>query len=97
MSDRERVAEPEEILPPPSAELVLIRVFVEAFLETAPPKQARSFMRVATGILADEESLALAFPIRPTARQPEITKARRGAVAMYRQLLPTLMARVPPR
>lgn len=96
MSERVAGIEPEE-LPAPSAEMVLLRVLAEAFLATSTPKRARAFMNVATSILADEESLSLAFPIRPASRQPEITKARRGAVAMYRQLLPTLMARVPPR
>ena len=89
--------EPYDELPPPSAELVLMRVFVESFLETAPPKQARAFMRVATAILENEQSVSLAFPLRPSPKQPEITRARMLAVALYQQLLPTLMARVPPR
>lgn len=97
LSDKERAAEPDEILPPPSAELVLIRVFVEAFLETAPRKQARAFMRVAAGILADEASLALTFPIRPKSDAAKTADARRKALAQFRALLPVLIARLPPR
>ena len=96
MIEPEGAVAPEE-MPAPSAELILIRVFVEAFLATSTPKRARAFMSVATSILADEESVSLAFPIRPTQRQPQLTRARRGAVGLYKQLLPTLMARVPPR
>lgn len=92
--------EPHEAddLPAPSAELVLIRVFVESYLATAhrkPRERARSFMTVAAGILADEESVSLVFPIRPAPDQGAATRARRQALVMFRQLLPTLLARIP--
>lgn len=93
--DAERVSEQETDLPPSSPELWLIRLFVESFLETASPKQARAFMRVANGIAERAESAAL--PIRAAARTLEAARAMRSGLAAYREMEPTLMARVPPR
>lgn len=83
-------------LPPPSPELVLIRIFVESYLATVPRKRAMAFMKQASEILATEESMALLFPIRPQSDHASIARARRQALAMYRQLMPTLLARMPP-
>lgn len=93
----ELASEPDE-LPCPSAELVLIRVMVTAFLKTAhmkPRSRAREFVRIASDLLADEESAALVFPIRPASQQQHAARARRQAVAMYRQYLPVFMAALP--
>lgn len=85
-------------LPAPSPELVLVRVCVEAYLATAhvkPRQRARAFLRVASTILADEESVALTFPIRPSADARAVTEARRQAIAVFRQYIPVFMARLP--
>lgn len=91
----DRDSEAEE-LPPPSPELVLIRVFVESFLQTAPPEQAQAFMDAATSILADEATASLVIPIRAKPQYGRTAKARREAVAHFRALRSVLMARVPP-
>lgn len=88
---------PEEI-PAPSAELVLIRVFAEAFLAMAhlkPRSRAREALKLASEILATEESVALTFPIRPNTFERETSRARRQAIAVFRQYLPTFAARLP--
>lgn len=90
--------EVEAGLPEPSAELVLIRVAVEAYLATAhlkPRLRARAFLDVASRTLADEESVALLFPIRPKRDHASVSQARREAIAMFRQFLPTFVARLP--
>lgn len=91
------VSPPEE-LPPPSAELVLIRVMVEAFLVSADlPKGKRAFgaVRVASEILATEETVAALFPVRPRSQQAAQARARRQAIAMFREWTPLFAARLP--
>lgn len=96
MSVAESVAGSE--LPKPDASYVLIRVFVEAYLSTAhlPRKErAPAFLQVASEILANEESVSLLLPIRPASEHAAVSSARRAALALYRQYLPVLLARVP--
>lgn len=96
-ADREVLADE---LPAASPELVLVRVAIEAYLASAhlkPRDRARAFVKTATSILADEESVALAFPIRPATHHEATAKARRGAIALWKHLLPTFMARLPKR
>lgn len=90
---------PEEMsLPPPSAELVLLRVAVESFLANSKPKDADRFLRHMAATLASEESVAELLPIRPSSQHAAQRKARREAVAMFKQmLLPVWLARVPRR
>lgn len=86
-------------LPPPSAELVLIRVFVQASLATAhekPKHRARALLARASSILRDEETVALLLPIRSASERASVTRARREALAMFRQLMPTFVAELPP-
>lgn len=95
--DRDAVAEE---LPSPSAELVLIRVFVSAYLRTAhekPRRRAPALLEHAARLLDNEESVALLLPIRPPAMRAELSRARRQALTMFRQLLPSLIASVPPQ
>lgn len=88
-SERETEA---ERLPAPSAELVLIRVMVSAYLATAPRRRAEAFLRHAATLLENEESVSLLLPIRPPTQHSALSKARRQAVAMFRELLPALVA-----
>jgi hypothetical protein len=86
-------------LPPPSPELVLIRVFVQAYLATAhekPRRRARAFLDAATRTLADEESVSLLLPYRPSTERAAVNLARRRAVALFRALTPSLVAKLPP-
>lgn len=84
-------------LPAPSAEIVLIRVFVQAYLATTSRRRADAFLQHAAGILEDEESVSLLLPIRPSWQHGAVARARRGAVAIFRQVLPALIASLPPR
>lgn len=81
-----------EPLPSPSAELVLIRVFVQAHLATAPRKQAAAFLRHVATLLENEESIARLLPIRPCAQHGEVTRAQRGALALFRRYVPSFVA-----
>lgn len=84
---------------PVTAERVLLRVFVQAYLATAhekPQRRARAFLRRASSLLSDEESLAVVLPIRAKATDREISSARRDALAIYEQLEPFFVAALPP-
>jgi hypothetical protein len=82
-------------LPEPDAALVLIRVLVQAHLATISRRRGEAFLRHATEILASEENLELLFPIRPRTQHAALNKARREAVGLFRQLLPSLIASLP--
>lgn len=93
----ETASQPDD-LPAASPELVLIRVFVQAYIATAhekPRRRARAFLHRASTILADEESVSMLLPIRPAAAHAEVSRARRQALAMFRQLVPALTAELP--
>jgi hypothetical protein len=99
VSELKAESAPDGDLPDPSAELVLIRVAIEAYLSTAhvkPRNRARTFFDAASRILADEESVAALFPIRPAPKHSAVRKARRQAVAMWDAFVPTFLARLPP-
>jgi hypothetical protein len=96
MSDAEHPESKTDIgeMPEPSAEIVLIRVAISAFLATTSEKRAEAFLRHMAETLADEESLAAISPIRRATHARSVSKARRGAVAMFDALLPTFQAYV---
>lgn len=81
-------------LPEPSAELILLRVMAEAYVATMPRKKGERFLRTVAEKLANEESFASVFPIRPTPQWIASRTARRQAVGQYRAWLPTFLARV---
>lgn len=85
-------------LPPPSAELVLIRVFVTSYLATAherPKRRAEAFLSEAARLLKSESTVALLLPIRPAAQHSELTRVRKEAVALFSHLLPLFVASLP--
>jgi hypothetical protein len=90
----ERAHKPEE-LPPPSAELVLWRVSVEAYLACAGKKRSERFLQLMAEKLANEENLSQVFQIRPTEDAIRVRRARREAVAMFERYLPIFLARLP--
>lgn len=96
MGEAERSVEPTPI---PGPGVVLLRVFVEAYLATAhekPRRRARAFLDHASRLLATEESLARSFPLRPSGDHAAMTQARQEAIALYRAFLPTFIAAIPP-
>jgi hypothetical protein len=89
-----QVASDDRSQPPPSASLVLIRVFVTAFLKTQPRKRSEAFLDEAAAMLASEDRLTELFPIRPEADHAAVRQARREAVAMFKLNLPTFLASI---
>lgn len=81
-------------LPPPSPEIILIRVAISAYLSTNSKKKGDAFLKAMAEILRDETSLAAVVAIRGPAQADAVAKARRGAMALFRALLPTLLGRV---
>lgn len=90
------LAHSPEDLPPPSAELVLWRVSVEAFIASAGRKRSERFLRLMAEKLANEENLSQVFHIRPSADALRVQRARREAAAMFERFLPVFLARLPP-
>lgn len=87
-----------EELPAPSAELVLIRVAIQAYMASAhekPRRRARAFLTAASSILADEQSVSELLPIRPATAHARVMASRRAAVAIWRQMLPVFIAKLP--
>ncbi|WP_332763991.1 hypothetical protein [Phenylobacterium sp.] len=99
MSEPQHIADPPapSELPPPSAEIVLLRVFASAYLTTVSRKKGDAFLRAAAEILRDEESLAAVMPIRGASQAAAVSKARRGAIALFRALTPTFLGRLGPK
>lgn len=91
MPERQLLTE-ESSLPPPDAGLVLIRVFVTAYLKTQPRKRGEAFLAEAAAMLASEERLTKLFPIRPGADHAAVQRARREAVTAFELNLPTFLA-----
>lgn len=91
-------ASASEELPAPSAELVLIRVMVCSYLATSgerPKRRGAAFLSEAARLLENEDTVALLLPIRPASQHAELARARRRAVTLFRQLLPTFVASLP--
>jgi hypothetical protein len=85
---------PDLQLPPPSAEFVFCRVAVESFIEVVGPKKGEKFLRCIGERLANEERLAEVIRIRSKAEDAAVCKARREALAWYRAMLPTFIAKL---
>jgi hypothetical protein len=75
--------------------LVLLRVFVESYLATAPRKKGEKFLRMAGEALAEEELLASVFQIRPSRQHAAVRRARKEAAAIFERYLPVWLARLP--
>lgn len=82
-------------LPVPSAEMILLRVMVQAHLSTVSKRRGEAFLRACADILATEDSIALVVPIRDAGAHADIAVARKHAIAMFRGYLPTLIASLP--
>jgi hypothetical protein len=77
MSEQQQAEPPNlpEDLPAPSAEFVMMRSFVEAYLSTNSRKKGQRFLRAVSESLATEESVAFLLPIRPSSQHAAISKA----------------------
>jgi hypothetical protein len=85
-------------MPAPSAELVLYRVTMMALLRNMKRSAADAVLQDMAETLANEEAVsALIIPIRDPAGHSQVQRARRGAVAIFRQYLPIFVSALPPR
>lgn len=84
-----------EELPAPSAELVLYRVTMQAFLRNMKRKDADEFLRELCETLASEDAVSQVIPLRGPGRYSDVQRARRGAVAIFRQYLPIFLSALP--
>jgi hypothetical protein len=81
-------------LPPPSAELVLFRIHVEAVVAVLGRRKGERYLRLMAQKLAAEENLSSLFPIRPQKDFASVQRARRQAAAIFERLLPVFLARL---
>lgn len=88
----EHHADPADF-PEPSAELVLLRAFVEAQLAILPRRKGERFLNVAARAIASEEKVV---PLKPSSRRLAARRARQQAATVFAQHLPKLLARLPP-
>lgn len=84
-------------LPEPDAAVVLWRVSVQAFIATAPRRRSERFLKAMAETLASEDAVSDILPIRPRGDHAAVQRARREAVAAFRQLLPAFLAALPPK
>lgn len=77
--------------------MVLWRVAIECFIAMNRRKDGEKFLRLMAEKLASEESLAEVLPIRPAAMYADQRRARRQAIAIFKQVVPVFLARVPRR
>jgi hypothetical protein len=82
-------------LPPPSAEMVLWRITMQALLASLPRKRAERLLREAAETLAAEENLTSVLQIRPVKDHAAVRQARRQAAAIYARYLPLFLAGLP--
>jgi hypothetical protein len=85
-------------LPPPSAELVLFRVAIQAHLRTAhlkPKLRAEAFLDEMGSLLASEEAVLALFPSRPRNEREAQASARLGAAAWFDAVHPAFAAAIP--
>ncbi|MGH6958788.1 MAG: hypothetical protein ACREEW_19155 [Caulobacteraceae bacterium] len=78
--------------PRPSADLILISVFVQAHLATLSTKRAARFLDAAKATMDRHRDLAELPRIRPTARDAELAEAVGEASAWLRSMMPTFRA-----
>lgn len=77
---------------PQSAELVLIILFVRAYLQSGSKRRRAAFMDMADKIAEVLERRVAATPIRRSRQQSDAEIAMREALAAYRSVRPMLLA-----
>jgi hypothetical protein len=95
MSAMERV-EPEARLPAPSAELEVLRKFMQAVIRATPKRRAERLIRELATIVANEESVRVLLPNRTSSQRRAQTDAQDQAAQWIRQELPMLLSSLPP-
>lgn len=81
-------------LPKPSAELVLLRVFFEAHVETLPRKERVRYVRAVTEIMQHEAALEHVVNFRPKTDGAAVANARATAHAWLQQVVGRVLTRL---
>lgn len=85
-------------LPEPDFNTILFRVLGEVFLATAhlkPKERAPAALRLFAEIMAAEDGLSHVLPLRRTARQAAHAREWHKAMAVFAELFPVFLARLP--
>jgi hypothetical protein len=85
-----------ETLPPTSPELAAMRMLTQAFVRSVGRRRAERYVRELATLIDTEESVRLLMPVRPKEQRAAQAVAQQEAVAWLRQVLPVLMASIPP-
>ena len=81
-------------LPPPSADLILWRVTLEALLAGMSRKKGMRLLRAIADKVANEEVFAQISPIRKSPDRAALSMARKQAAEVFSRSLPVLLARL---
>lgn len=79
-------------VPVPTAEMILLRVCISAYLADLPKSKAQRYLQRVAEALANEEAMSSVVPIRPSPQQAQLDRARRRAIALFRMCLPIFLA-----
>lgn len=81
-----------EDLPPPTPAMEMMRFLVEAYVGTAPPKQAAAFVRALAEIVRNDQECPP--PVRMSPRGMEAARSHRQAISVLRRELPGYLSRL---
>jgi hypothetical protein len=90
---RDPLVEAPAELPPPTPELSLLRIHVEATIVALGPKRAQKYMGTLLEFAADDDSLSNVLPFRPPEERAKLERSRRSALFWLRQMLPVFFDR----
>jgi hypothetical protein len=76
-----------EDMPHPSPELTMIGALMRAHMASLPPRKRRVFLANLMEVFEEYEGTSNVVRLRSKALDPEVTKARRGAVAWTRAMM----------
>lgn len=88
-----RAAETDD-LPPPSPELVMLRVLLEAHLATLPRRKAIRFLEAANELFEQHDQLRNAYRLRADACDGQVQEARRLARNWFDRLVSVYLRRL---
>lgn len=81
-------------MPEPSAALAFVRVMAQAYVATLPKRQAMEFLAECASIFAEMEDASNVVRIRRRERDKLEAVANRQALAAFRRMLETCIARM---
>ena len=81
-------------LPPPSAELVMLRVLIEAHLATHSRRKAARFLEAVNDLFDQHDQLRNAYRLRPDVYDDQVVEARRKARNWFNRLMSVYLRRL---